>query len=100
MSERAFTRAKGTIDKTLGVAQFWQTHSRTPLNERQRKVLGMILEIHPDDIGLNNRTYVALTRTSRATAKRDLADLERKGLLKRNAGKVRSVSYSIYWDGR
>jgi len=76
MSERAFTRAKRTIDKTLGFAQFWQIHSSTPLNERQRKVLSRILKIHPDDFGLNNRKYVALTRTSRETAKRDLADRE------------------------
>ena len=99
MVERAFVRAKDTIDKTLLIAQFWKSHSQTELNERQRKAVRRLLESYPVEFegGLTNRKYVNLTRTSRETAKRDLADLERKGLLRRNAGKGRSVSYSIHW---
>ncbi|MGZ3699141.1 MAG: Fic family protein, partial [Bdellovibrionota bacterium] len=97
MIERAFKRAKVIIDKTFVIARFWQAHSQTELNERQRKVLGRLLEAYPEDFagGLNNRKYVSLTRTSRETAKRDLADLETKGLISRNSGKGRSVSYSL-----
>jgi Fic family protein len=47
MSERAFIQAKTTIDQTLGVAQFWQAHSATSINERQRKVLKRVLEAPP-----------------------------------------------------
>ncbi len=45
--------------------------------------------------GMTNKKYVSITRVSAASAKRDLGDLEDKGLLTMNEGKGRSVSYSL-----
>ena len=45
--------------------------------------------------GITNRKYVSLARVTRETAKRDLAELERLGILKRNNGGGRSVSYAL-----
>jgi Fic family protein len=45
--------------------------------------------------GMTNRKYVGITKVSAASAKRDLGDLEDKGVLKRNESKGRSISYSL-----
>ena len=94
---RAVLKSEETIQKAILVANFWQKRNPIELNSRQLKVLQRLLEAEPSGFegGLTNRKYVALTRTSRETAKRDLADLEKKGLLKRNSGQGRSVSYSL-----
>ena len=56
-----------------------------------------MLDAEPEGFkgGMSNKKYVSLTKTSPASAKRDLSDLEKKGLLLRNNGKGRSVSYSL-----
>ena len=38
-----------------------------------------------------------MTRISRETARRDVADLVRKQMLRRNPGGGRSVSYDLVW---
>ncbi len=55
------------------------------------------IEAEPEGFsgGLTNRKYVSMTKASRETAKRDLADLEKKGLIRRNPGKGRFVSYCL-----
>lgn len=61
----------------------WQNLTRYSLNERQRKVLGKVIEKGPEGFegGLIRRKHVAMTRTSEATAPRDLADLVEAGIL-------------------
>jgi Fic family protein len=56
-----------------------------------------LLEAWPEGFvgGLTNRKYVSLNRVSRETAKRDLADLEARGILKRSGGRGRSVNYLL-----
>lgn len=97
MFTRAVERSEEVIQKAIFIAKFWQTRSRAELNERQLKVLQKLLEAEPLGFegGLTNRKYVSMTKISRETAKRDLADLEEKGILKRNSEKGRSVFYSL-----
>ena len=45
--------------------------------------------------GMTNKKYVSITKVSPASAKRDLVDLEEKGLFQRNESGGRSVSYSL-----
>lgn len=94
---RAIERSQTIIDRAILIGNFWRTHSQVDLNPRQKKVLQKMLESnHQGSIGqMTNRKYVSLTKTSRETAKRDLADLEEKNLLKRNKSKGRSLSYSL-----
>jgi len=48
--------------------------------------------------GLTTRKYVSLTKTSRATAFREISDLVEKKVLEQNVkGKGRSVSYDLNW---
>lgn len=94
---QAIERSGGLISKALIIAKFWQRHNQSEFNARQRKVINRLLEAEPEGFtgGMTNRKYVSLTKVSRETAKRDLAELEEKGVLKRSEGKGRSVSYSI-----
>jgi len=93
----AIANSQGVIDKALKVSQFWQEHKHIEMNERQLKVVNKILENGAAQFegGMTNKKYVSITKTSPATAKRDLADLEKKGILKKNSSKGRSVSYRL-----
>lgn len=56
-----------------------------------------MLEAEPNGFegGMSNRKNVSIAKTSSESAKRDLADLEGKGLLLRGEGKGRSVNYLL-----
>ncbi len=96
---RAMQRAWQEIGKTVERGRFWQRHAETELNDRQRKVINRLLCAGPGGFegGLTNRKYVGLTRVSRETAKRDLADLIEKGILIRTRAGGRSASYELAW---
>ena len=84
------------IDRALEKSTFWQTHSATPLNERQRKVIQRLLDDGDGGFlgGLNADKYMKITSTSKATATRDLADLVKNGLL-RSTGQGKAVRYYV-----
>ena len=97
--ERAVTNSEERLDLVLIKARFWQGHTETNLSERQRKVVNRMLDAGPGGFegGLTTRKYLGMTRTSRATAQREIADLLAKGLLVRRPGGGRSTSYEIAW---
>lgn len=99
--DRAMTRSGGLLGRVLGKAEFWRRFGAVPLSERQRKVLNKLLDAGPDGFegGMTNRKYVGMTKTTRATAQRDLADLVAKGMLHPKPGGGRSASYEIAWPG-
>ena len=92
----ACDNAEATVGKVLDKAKFWLSHQHLNLNERQRKVLNKLLDAGVDGFegGMNTRKYVSLTKTSRATAYRELADLVEKNCLSAS-GAGRSASYQI-----
>lgn len=92
----ACEQAEATVGKVLDKARFWLSYQHIELNERQRKVLNKLLDAGAESFegGMNTRKYVGLTKTSRATAYRELADLVEKGCLS-PSGAGRSVSYKI-----
>ncbi len=94
---KAITASESRIGKSLFISRFWKKYDKNGLNARQIKVIQKLLEAEPQGFegGINNRKYVSLTGISAETAKRDLADLEDKGLLIQSAAKGRSTSYSI-----
>ena len=47
--------------------------------------------------GLTTRKYASLSKSSCATAQREIADLVAKGLLVKGSGGGRSTSYDIDW---
>jgi Fic family protein len=98
--ERAIHRSDVHIDRALQKARMWEKLAGAGLNQRQQKVINRLLDAGPRGFegGLTNRKYVSMTRTSRETAKRDINDLVRKGILERNPGGGRSVSYNLVWE--
>lgn len=97
--EAAATAADQAVSSTLAKARFWLRHQGTTLNERQRKVLNRLLDAGPDGFegGLNTRKYMGLTKTSRATAYRELADLVEKACLCPTGKGGRSSGYEVLW---
>ncbi len=97
--EDAAALAQSIVSRTLGKARFWLRFQTVEINERQRKVLNRLLDAGPGGFagGINNRKYMGLTRTSRATAWRELADLVAKGCLVPTGQGGRSSAYEIPW---
>jgi len=97
--EAAAASAEKIVASTLAKARFWLRHQSTVLNERQRKVLNRLLDAGPGGFegGMNTRKYMGLTRISRATAYRELADLVAKGCLRATGKGGRSSGYEIAW---
>lgn len=95
--EAAVQASEQQIDLALAQARFWQQQADQPLNERQRKIVRRVLEAAPGEFegGLTTRKAANLTRSSPATAQRDLADLVLKGILARNEAGGRSTSYRL-----
>lgn len=72
---------------------------RGKLNPRQEKVLERMFREGPDGFtgGLGAENYIAITRTSRATATRDLTELVALGAL-RKTGKLKGTRYRLKSD--
>lgn len=100
--ERAIGRSGKVIGNVLAKADFWAEHAQAGLNDRQMKVLNRMLDAGPGGFegGLTTRKYVGLTRTSRATAFREISDMLSKRILRQLPGKGRSVHYDLIWPKR
>ncbi|NJB67223.1 Fic family protein [Desulfobaculum xiamenense] len=91
--------AERTMERVLLKAEFWRRHVSTPMSDRQRKVVNRLLDAGPGGFegGLTNRKYGGMTKTSRATAYREIADLVEKGVLAPREAGGRSVAYDLVW---
>ncbi len=77
-------------------ARMWQEISDHNLNERQKKVINKLFEADDEfEGGLTTSKYIGMTKTTRETAKRDIADLPKKGVLARNPARGRGSSYYL-----
>jgi len=94
---QAIEESEKGILKSLQKAAFWQKHAQTILSKNQRKAINRLLDTGPGGFigGLSTRKYVGMTKTSRATAYRDISDLLKKNILVRSKAKGRSVSYEL-----
>lgn len=78
---RQFTESclasEAVISSALDKSRFWSSRANRPLSDRQRKVVQRLLDAGPGGFtgGLSAEKYSNLTRVSKATATRDLADL-------------------------
>jgi Fic family protein len=96
---RAIQRSGEEVKGALLKVRFWQQWATEVFNERQKKVINSLLDSGPEGFegGLTNRKYKGMTRVSRETAKRDISDLVERGILVKNSGAGRNVSYSLSW---
>ena len=83
------------VDFYLAKAKFYD-RLRGQMNERQEKAIARVFRegIEGFKGGLSAENYVRITRTSRATATRDLQDLVAKGALTRT-GELRHTRYHL-----
>lgn len=91
--ERAIDNALTTKDMLLQKAHFWKGFAETPMNERQRKMINMLLTEFEGK--LTSSKWAKITKCSQDTAYRDILDLVEKGILSKNAEGGRSTSYSL-----
>lgn len=85
------------IGRVIARGYFWAEMKKLRVTDRQEKVLYNVLSPMSMDIDISNRRYRAITGISRATSKRDLAELAEKGLVV-PFGAARSASYKVNLD--
>ncbi|WP_227429788.1 Fic family protein [Psychrobacter sp. I-STPA6b] len=91
--ELALIEAHQTTDKIIAKAQFWQTHRHHALNERQVKMLNILLTHFYGK--LTTKKWATMMKCSPDTALRDINDLIEKGMLKKSEASGRSTSYEV-----
>jgi Fic family protein len=95
MALEAQSMTEESIGFILRKAKYFD-HFKDQLNERQMKVIRRMFDAGPKGFkgGMNARKYIAITRTSKATATRDLQYLTAIGALEQTGG-GRSTRYEI-----
>ena len=82
-----------TLSKVLVKARFWEEHKTTQLNERQIKMINVLLD---DFVGkLHSSKWAKMTKVHRDTARRDIQDLVEKGILSLSDEGGRSTNYLL-----
>ncbi len=87
------------IERTLAKVRFWQRFHNSGLLPEQIKVLNRLLEGGEHDFaqGISASQYQRVTKVSKATATRHLADLLDKGGIEKLPGGGRSTRYQIHY---
>ncbi len=90
---RAIDAAHTELAGVLNRSTFWDSLQEIALNERQRKVLGLLLEDFKGK--LTTSKWAALAKCSQDTALRDILALVEQGILIKRAEGGRSTSYEL-----
>ena len=87
--------AEKLIEFSLYKTRFFDRF-RKELNDRQMKVIRRVLKAGPEGFegGINAKKYIGITKTSKATATRDLQDLQEKKIISKK-GQGRSTAYIL-----
>jgi Fic family protein len=91
--DRAFDGAEVILGKVLTKAAFWDALRNEKINARQREMLNRILDGFEGK--LTSSKWATITKTSQDTAARDIDDLVKRGILKKDPAGGRSTSYSL-----
>ncbi|MEO5990111.1 MAG: DUF4172 domain-containing protein, partial [Ferruginibacter sp.] len=89
----ALNATESILTRVLLKADFWNKHSKTIINERQKKLLNKLLDGF--DGKLNSSKWAKIAKCSRDTAIRDINDLINKEVLQKEAAGGRSTSYEL-----
>ena len=89
----AVDKAEEHLSSTLEKARFWDSIHQLALNERQIKIINLILDGF--DGKLTAEKWAKITKCSHATALRDITDLIAKGVLEKNGCGGRSAGYQF-----
>jgi len=90
---RAIEQAENTLSSVLQKGRFWERFACESLNERQIKILNMLLNGFEGK--LTTSKWAKIAKCSQDSAWRDIKDLIERGMLKKNPEGGRSTSYSL-----
>jgi len=91
--DNAFDSTTETLSKILQKADFWNTHSKTIINERQQKMLNKLLDGFTGK--LTTSKWGKICKCSQDTALRDIQGLIEKNILQKEASGGRSTNYEL-----
>ena len=81
------------LNRIVGKATFWNRHSKTAINERQRKLLNNMLDGFEGK--LTSSTWAKIAKCSKETAVRDINDLIDKQILVKGEAEGRNTHYKL-----
>ena len=90
----ALVSSETILSKVLFKARFWEKHSTTALNDRQRLLINKLLDGF--DGKLTSSKWAKIAKCSQDTAIRDIQDLINKMILKKEASGGRSTNYELF----
>jgi Fic family protein len=90
---RAVAGAETELASVLRKAKIWERINAEPVNDRQRKIINLLLDGFEGN--LSTSKYAKLAKCSEDTALRDIKILIERGLLIQDEGGGRSTSYHI-----
>lgn len=89
----AILSAETTIQRVVRKSSFWHKHREAAMNERQVKVINKLWDGLEGK--LTSSKWAKMTKTSQATALRDINDLIEKGILTASEDGGRSANYLL-----
>ena len=93
---RAIDGAQGTLGSVLSKARFWERMQGIQLNDRQRVILGRLMDGFKGN--LTTSKYADLAKCSQDTALRDIMALIEHRALAQNPKGGRSTSYALVYS--
>lgn len=91
--EQSILSTEKVLDSTLAKARFWDAHSKTVLNDRQRKMLNKVMDGF--DGKLTTSKWAKICKCSVDTALLDVKDLISKGILGKTDEGGKNTNYKI-----
>lgn len=91
--ERALINSSEVLEAVLVKAKFWEQHSQTQLNDRQRLMLNKLFDGFEGK--LTSSKWAKIAKCSQDTAIRDIQDLIGKSILQKEAAGGRSTNYEL-----
>ncbi len=93
--QNAVESAEEILSNVIFKDTFWRKNISTSLNDRQKKMLNIILDGFEGK--LNSSKWAKINKTSTDTALRDIQDLIEKNILEKEESGGRSTSYRLTW---
>lgn len=93
----ALKATQKVLAKVMFKANFWQNHSDTPINPRQKKLLNLLMDQF--DGKLTSSKWAKIAKCSKDSAIRDINDLIKKGILQKESAGGRSTNYELVGKG-
>ncbi|MCW3071203.1 MAG: Fic family protein [Bacteroidetes bacterium] len=91
--DRALNVTDDSLKPVLSKTQFWDRHTQTPVNERQRLMINKLFDGFTGK--LTSSKWAKIAKCSADSALRDINDLVQKEILQKEPGGGRSTSYIL-----